>query len=250
MNGQIMKGIIAVLAVALSACGGGGSGADGPATKAQAPTKTVLIESYGDSTMRGCTPQEGSPAVEFCLTAGYAEAPHNEPTTLQYLLQQQFGSTVTVTNMGIGGTTITDLLNGTNHVDQPWAQRMATSKANIVIIGDGINDAFVQGITPDQFAMQVDQAISIAKASGKTVLIETANPIGNNHNEVLAGLVAAQIATANKWGVTIIDEFGYLSSQPNWLSMLPDNIHPSDSGYEIKAQYAATIVAPIVKSMM
>lgn len=234
-------------ALLLSACGGGDGGSSAQ-TSAPTSSKSVLIEAYGDSTAVGCTVQVGAPATSSCV-AGYAVSTHNEPVTLQYLLQQQYGAAVSVQNMGVKGTTLADLLNGTNGITQTWQARMSASKAQIVTVNDGLNDAYVAGLTPDQFAAELDQIISIAKASGKTIVLETPNPMSSssNHNQTLAALIVAELSTANKWNIAVIDQFGYLSTLPAWPSMLSDDLHPSDAGYELKGRYAYSVLSPTVE---
>ncbi len=150
--------------------------------------------------------------------------------------------------MGVKGTTLADLLNGTNGIAQMWQARMAASKAQIVTVNDGLNDAYVAGLTPDQFSAQLDQVISIAKAAGKTIVLETSNPMAaaSNHNQTLAALVATELSTANKWGIAAIDQFGYLSAQSAWPSMLSDDLHPTDAGYELKGQHAYNALSQTV----
>lgn len=251
MNGKVMKGIVASIAsialMACAGCGGGGSGAaqSNPATA----QKTVTIEFVGDSTVVGCTVLQGNPRGPQCL-ANYTESAHNEPATVQYLMSRQIGPNVTVINSGVAGTTVEHLLNGTHKVDQPWWPHVSQSKAQIIVVNYGLNDAYAVGMTPELFSAELDQVISAAKAAGKLIILETSNPSTNDHLPYLAKLVEAEKATAAKWGVTVIDQFGYLSSQPQWASMLSDSMHPTDAGYEFKAEYSMSILAPIVKSMM
>ncbi|MDI9690439.1 SGNH/GDSL hydrolase family protein, partial [Burkholderia cenocepacia] len=66
----------------------------------------MLIESYGDSTTQGWQVVNGTGQV----------TPNSAPVVLQKLLQDRFGTTVTVSNNGVGSTEASQLLNGTDGV--------------------------------------------------------------------------------------------------------------------------------------
>jgi len=226
---------------ALSACGGG----SGPAAQSAPQPKSVLVEVYGDSTALGCTVSAGaSPGV--CQAPGYAQANPTAEQTLQALLQAKYGPTVTVANHGVAGNTIPAALTG-DGVNLPWAQQMAQSKAQIVVFNFGINDSNVtSGESAAQFQANVSQLIQTAKAAGKTVVVETANPVNDPTRIALPDYVAAGIAAARMWDVNVIDEFGYLVTQPAWPSILSDNVHPTQAGYNLKAQVEFAVLDPIV----
>ncbi|CAJ2712588.1 SGNH/GDSL hydrolase family protein [Burkholderia pseudomallei] len=238
--------LLGATALLLSACGGGGDGGSSPSTQTQqSAQKSVLIEYVGDSTVYGCTLLEGNPRGPQCLE-NYAQSPHNEPAMVQYLLDKKSIDQVTVLNSGVAGTTVADLLNGTNKVPQPWWPHVQQSKAQIIVMNYGINDAYAPGMTPELFSAELDQVISAAKAAGKQIILETPNPIMSDHASYLASLVDAEKQTAAKWGVQVIDQYGYLSSIPNWPSMLSDGMHPTDAGYELKGQHAYNALSQTV----
>jgi lysophospholipase L1-like esterase len=231
----------------LCACGGGGGSSPGAIKQVSAPTqKSILIEEYGDSTIVGCTLDASAQQNSECV-AGYSVAHYNQPATAQSILQAQFGNTVTVSNHGVRGTKLSDLLDGTNGITNSWAAQIASSKADIVLICFGINDAGA-GVTPEQFAAQMDSVVSIAKSAGKRIIIQTSNPIAISASANLRAIVEAEIADAQRLGVDVIDQYGYLSSQQGFT--LPDGIHPSDAGYEIESHNQANALATIVQSML
>jgi lysophospholipase L1-like esterase len=185
-----------------------------------------------------------SPGV--CQAPGYAQANPTVEQTLQAQLQAKYGAAVTVTNHGVAGNTIPAALAG-DGVNLPWSQQMAQSKARIVVFNFGINDSNVtSGESVAQFQANVSQLIQIAKAAGKTVVVETANPVNDPTRAALPDYVAAGIAAARTWDVNVIDEFGYLVTQPTWPSMLSDNVHPTQAGYNLKARVEFTALDPIV----
>lgn len=245
---KIVAAVAGVVVFTLSACGGGGGGGSADAST-KTTAKTVTIEYVGDSTTVGCTVEQGAPRGPQCL-ANYAEVTHKEPATVEYVLARGGFPALQVINSGVAGTTVSDLLNGTRKVPSPWWPYVNASKAQLIVIQYGLNDAYQAGMTPELFAAELDQVISAAKAAGKHVVLETPNPTTNDHAPFLAQLVESEKAVAAKWGITVIDQFGYLSSLPTWPSMLSDGTHPTEAGYEVKGQYAATILAPIVKSLM
>jgi len=244
----MVAGMALVCSLSLSACGGGGGGdspAPVPAVQSAPQPKSVLIEVYGDSTALGCTVIPGaSPGA--CQVAGYAQANPTAPQELQTLLQAKYGSTVTVVNHGVAGTTAARLLTG-DGVNLPWAQQMAQSKADVVTFNFGINDSKMAADEPaSTFQSNEAELIQIAKAAGKTVVLETANPVTDPACAALPTYVAASIAAGNLWGIPIVDQYGALSVNPQWTSMLSDLEHPTAAGYMLKAQQAFQVLDPIV----
>jgi acyl-CoA thioesterase I len=248
------RGIIAsLLGAFVMSCTGCGGGSGSPRTQQaqqtlQAPPKPVLLEVYGDSTAAGCTPTPGAQAIQPCHTAGFAVANPSPEQTLQSLLQAKYGSTVTVVNRGVAGNTAPALLTG-DGLNLPWAQQMAQSKAQDIVLIFGINDSHVSVNEPvDTFQSNMSGLIRIAKAAGKTVLVETPNPVTDPSSASLRSYAAASIAAARMWDANVIDEFGFLSAQPAWDSMLSDGVHPTQGGYNLKAQFEFTALDPIVRN--
>ncbi|WP_085560898.1 SGNH/GDSL hydrolase family protein [Burkholderia pseudomallei] len=250
MKGAFVS-LLGAMVVSCSGCGGGGDGAGSPTTTEQAAAHTVLIEAYGDSTVRGCTAQPGAQASPDCPVAGYAVTPHNDPATLQYLLQQRYGAAVTVQNLGIAGTTLNDLLTGSNGVAMPWPQRMAQSKAQFITVKFGINDAYSAGMTAALFANELESAISIARSAGKTIILETPNPIKTDHADLLASLAVATIEVASKTNTPVVDNYGHFSSMQNWEDYLSDGtMHPTAAGYEIQGQNSFVTISQLIQTTL
>lgn len=128
---------------------------------------------------------------------------------------------------------------------------MAQSKASIVIINPAINDAFEPNETDQDFTYTYGQLVQIARAAGKTVIIETPNPINNDHESILSNLVQDERAVARDWSLQVIDQFDYLPSLSNWAVLLcSDGIHPTDDGYEVKAEQEMAVIGPVVQSLL
>lgn len=250
MNGKTMKGIVAALAgmlvMACSGCGGGGGGSPPAPTPqpAPAPAKTVVINAEGDSTMYG---------NEF--PGGVLKRTQTPPpVAAQAALRDQFGASVTVVNNGIPGTTVLDDLQGiTTQYGSEVAlpTKLASDPAQIVVENFGINDSVKGGMTPQIFHDQLTTWVTTVRGMGKIPVLEEPNPV--THPEYAAGLpdyVAAVDQVAKEQNVTLIDQYAYIQSIPNWQSMLTDGIHPDDQLYTLKGQHMAKVLAPIVKSFL
>ncbi|HDV8348844.1 TPA: SGNH/GDSL hydrolase family protein [Burkholderia vietnamiensis] len=248
------------LVCALSACGGGGDGSSPSAAQPQpassAPTtadtpstpKSVLIEAYGDSTTLGWESLNG---VGFVTTA-------NEPAILQSKLQAQFGSTIAVDNLGIGGMEASQILNGTGKAQRPWAEQMANSKAQIIMLNFGLNDALfsdipaqgVQSESVEDFGSIMTQLVRTARAAGKTVVIDTPNPTCDTWANALPPYVQKLRDVATAEHVPLVDHYAAITQMSNWQSYLTDCLHPGDALYSIKADLEFSVMAPIVKKLL
>lgn len=231
--------------MACSGCGGGGSGGGAPAAVPQAATpqpKSVLIEAYGDSTMYGF-------AATSMTTGAYT--PDNAPFYLQQDLEGIYGAGVTVSDQGVGGKTLGELIAGTDGVHPTWAQQMAQSKAQIVIENHGLNDAYPAiNESADQFRADLVEFVSTARQYGKTPVLEEPNPscdpLRSNLNEYVQKIddVSAQM------GVPLVQQYAYIQSLPSWQSYLADCIHPNPAMYQIKAQREAVVLSPLVAKLL
>lgn len=59
--------------------------------------------------------------------------------------------------------------------------------------------------------------------------------------------VLRNVAQANQ--VTLIAQYDYIASLPNWQAMLTDCLHPNDALYAIKAQREAAVLGPMVQAL-
>lgn len=234
----------------MAACGGGGGGGDIPTqtTASNTKPKPILIEEYGDSTTAGWQ----------VINGVGANTKASEPVYLQTLLQAKFGSTVTVSNQGVGGTEASQLLNGTDGIHPAWANQMAQSKAQIVTLNFAFNDAYydvvatpgIQAESVQDYLTIMTQLVQIAVAAGKKVVIYTPNPTCEpNRASVLANYVQALEAVASTQNVPIADDYGAML-QTDWRSMLTDCLHPTDAGYLVKAQLEFPAVSSAVQSAL
>lgn len=228
--------LIALMIGSLSACGGGGGGVSSTsAPDKQAPPKSVLIYTDGDSTMHGWS----------VLPSGTVQSPDNQPATIQADMRAAFGNVVTVEDHSVGGTTVLDSINGTNGFTQPLGVRLAASSAQIVIANFEINDQY--RMTPAQFGQGWQTWINTVRSLGKTPVIIEPNPICRADAPNVGPYLDAerQVAAAN--GVLLVAQHDYIYSLPGWQSMLTDCVHPSDALYKVMGDWDATAMARTVQ---
>jgi acyl-CoA thioesterase-1 len=237
------------LGCTLSACGGGGSSTPAATVATSVPPKPVSVDAEGDSTMLGLQRVNGV----YVVTANSA------PTDLQADLQESLGPTVTVENHGIGGTTVCQRVNGTAPYTQTLAQELSTDQSQNVIGNWLINDSSDQSTeTPTQYQQCWEQFVTVVRAAGKTPLIEEPNPVvGSTFNPsdptVYANFpnyLAIMRSVAQSLGVTLITQYDYIQTLPNWQEMLTDGVHPDDALYSIKAQRELSTLLPLVENLV
>lgn len=132
----------------------------------------------------------------------------------------------------------------------PWAQRMATTDAKVVLLQDGINSAFTPGITPESYMADLQSIRNIALANGKTPIFVTDNPISYSaaHNGVLWNLMNAARVCAQQMGMQIIDFNDTIARYvDSWPQFLPDKIHPNETLYNFMGSLAAVSLARHIK---
>jgi lysophospholipase L1-like esterase len=203
----------AVLALVLTACGGGGGDAPMPPTKTPAappaPTctpRTVSVALVGDSTLYG-----------FLVLTG-AQATDNPGVRLQNDMDAEFGAgSVVVTNYAVSGTT------------SAQASKVA---ADVIVTNYGINDAHL--------GVPVADYITNMRAIGAT-LIETPNPTWGT---VYGAIDDAPYAAAGRTlGLPVADTQAYMLARQGWQDLLPDGVHPTEAGY---VEIVDNVLAPAV----
>ena len=198
----------------------------------------VLIAVYGDSTIYGWSK----------IGAGYARVEQPAPAILQSLLREKFGNSVTVANHGVNGSTAGNLLDG-DGTNLPWDREMRASQAKIIVLAFGINDSKVESKeSVAQFGLIEDRLIRIAKSHGKTVILETSNPVNFAPCAALPLYAKETVDVGRRNSVPVIDQYGHLSHL-DWFLLTSDGAHPAQSGYRVKAEYEFKYVAPIFESL-
>ncbi|MEM5292973.1 SGNH/GDSL hydrolase family protein [Burkholderia sp. JPY481] len=223
-----------------------------PATSATAdepPTSSptqLLIDAYGDSTTLGITCSDGHCGPQA----------RNAVTYLQQALQAHDGERVRVTNYGVGGTMASQLRDGTGNrrtgpaAGLSWRERLAVSPARLVLINYGINEV-MQNQTPEQFYSAETSLVQTARALGKQPVLQTSNPMPDNRlNAKLATMVAITRRVAAEQQVPLVDQYAYVSSLPDWKSLMSDGAHPKPELYRLKAEQDYRVVEPLVRRLL
>lgn len=242
-----MKGVAAsflgMLVMACSGCGGGGGGS-APAASSSSAQYPIIIEQYGDSTTVGCTVSPGAKASDACPTDGYAVASVTESLALQEALLSTVGTGITVVNKGVASIAADDLLTGSGRENgQTWEQSMSTSKAQIVTVNLGLNDA---NRPNEDFVNDIRNIVTIARAHGKAIVLYTPNPSVKNHKSLVATFRNQIIGVGAEFKVPVIDTYSAMSLD-KWAELIPDGLHPTSAGYQAKADFAAPFLAAIVR---
>lgn len=191
---------------------------------------------YGDSTMAGLT---------MVSPGKYVITPASEPANVQ----QDLGSRVRIWNQGVSGTTLQQLIDGTDgQHTMNLQQLMAKSASKIVVENFAINDASSQSLL--QYMSNVDYFVTQARANGKVPVIDEPNPVCDGTSKNIPELeaeVAALEQYAATYRVAIVQQYAYIKSLPDWQSMLVDCIHPEEALYKIKADRVAEALKPLIQ---
>lgn len=198
-----------------------------PTTPGTGTGGASIIGYYGDSTVKGWDATIGDGTVVA--------------TPAPAAMAAALGSGYTVFNRGVHGASTSELLAGTDGHDRTWANEMAASTAQYVIMNLCLNDASTGSLSVYQANLQT--IINVARAAGKTIIFETPNPA--DAIPALGSFVTAMKTIASNNTVPIIDQYTMLQSymQQNNLNvynLCPDGLHPSQAIYTRKGQYAAT----------
>lgn len=250
----MIRGFIApflcALVFASTGCGPGDDETTGAAERPiSGSSAAVLIEAYGDSTTEGYTVTDGIGKIN----------PENQIVVLQDMLRQRFGPSVTVNNEGVGSTQASQLLNGTDGRHPIWAQQMAQSKADIIMIEYGLNDTYffanprdgLESESPDRFEKILVELVTTAKNTGKQVVLVEPGPSCNPFREpTLAYYVMRIDRVAKQLDVPLVQHYWPTIERPDWQSLLSDCTHPTTQLYAAHAKSSYAVVAPIVEKLM
>lgn len=206
-----------ILALAVAACGGGGTSE--PAAAPCTP-RTVHVDIFGDS-------------------VNYDAAP-----VIQAEADRRFGAgRVVVRNRAVPGSTSEQLVTGADGLNAPWP---ASVTGDVVLVNHGINDAYAPlGITLDRYRENLRK---IAAAPG--VVLQTPSPTLPAVYEV-GPRAAAVREVAAEAKVPLADVQAYVLSLPNWAGHMPDGIHPNGTLHQmIAANSTLPAIAPLVLAKM
>ena len=210
---------MASVCLQIGGCGGGGDSA-APAQPQQQPAKPAApscysrVQLFGDSTVA-------------------QEAPY---------WQSRWPSTV-ISN-AIGGTTSSQLRNGTDSLNMPWPNSV---EAKLIVIGHGTNDGTsFYPATP--IATYKDNLRAFAAAPGVRTIFMT--PLPNTdpaRMDTIPAYAQAMRDVAKELGVSVIDREACWKARADWPTMLYDGTHATPDAREWTVQNCA---APVIEPLL
>lgn len=203
-----------------------------------------VIAAYGDSTTAGVMSSGGKNII----------APGNEISYLQQMLQEKYGDAIEVKNYGAPGAQAAELLYNKGKDDASgWDERMANSKAKMILLNYAINDArhyhFKDKIahveSPEEYGRIMTTLVEGAKAHNKLVVLQEPNPVcGKVERWNIWPYVWQLNEVAKAQNVPIVKQWTAIKAQRDWQSnMSPDCIHPSETLYQQKAQQTFDVIS-------
>ncbi|WP_260436110.1 GDSL-type esterase/lipase family protein [Burkholderia sp. Bp9143] len=184
------------------------------------------------------------------INGKFVQTQNTTPLVLQNALRAKFGPTVTVENHGIGGADIKSAVYGlAPFYSLPLAKRLSTQPAQIVLANYGINDSRPGNVSESDYRAALEKFVDDVRAAGETPLLEEPNPTCDVKHKNLGAYVAIMRDVATSKGVTLIAQYDYIRSLPNWKSMLTDCVHPKDELYAVKAQRESQVLEPMVAKL-
>lgn len=177
----------------------------------------MRIELHGDSTQVGQSVWSG--------------VTYQEKFTPAKVLESFLGDSATVKNLAIGGSQLAQVVNGSSmYPTGSFGDHIAQSDADIIVCNWGINDAFLPGNTNYAHRQRWKVIERMVREAGKTLVIETPNPISTAHAGILASIVAASRSITGAQYVDIHAQVTW--KYPQWAGHLSDGIHPNAIMYQ------------------
>lgn len=191
----------------------------------------LVIDCFGDSTMWAAD------------TANLAtQSPEPAPLHLQTILRRYYASNlVTVNNKAISGTSIQQMITGTDGSGKTFEQRMIESTAKIVFCNHGINSVQLAE-SADSYKANLHEYVRLCRKYGKTPVLVTPNPIfpmviGDRRKcENLKYYVKAMKEVSNEASVVLCDNHEWFlkimqTGKYRDTAVIPDGVHPSNPFY-------------------
>ncbi|TXD58934.1 hypothetical protein FUT88_13315 [Ralstonia sp. TCR112] len=183
------------------------------------------------------------------MTSMMGRAQQNETDQSQSLLQATLNDTaVTIANYATGGgsSSLKNEMLGMDGNGAPFADRIKTSAASIVIDNHAINDA-LGGETLVDYRQYLAQWIAAIRAAGKTPVLEEPGPVCDGDHPQLAAYVDAMNDAAAQFNVPIVKQFDYIQTLPNWQSHMKGCFYPDEWMLQIKGKRQADLLAPLIQ---
>ncbi|HBN7128702.1 TPA: SGNH/GDSL hydrolase family protein [Escherichia coli] len=190
--------------------------------------KKVNIDCYGDSVMWGSNPLDLA-----------TQTKNPAPKTLEKTLRKFYEGELKVNNFGAPGTTLKDIIKGSDGKAAELQKRMKND-SRVIFLNYGIND-MMHGEDLGFYTNGLREIVKIANANGKAVVFVTPNimtPYGFGNFDYSAKMpiyAAAMASVSQEMKVKLIDQFDNTKqdSQIHPLkSIVIDGAHLSDSNYK------------------
>lgn len=204
-----------------------------------------VISCYGDSTMWGAK-------VGDLLNQDVNNPPARLATAL-YLVYG--GDGFTVNNRAISGTTLRQMLAGTDGSGSTFISKISVggvdAATKIIYCNHCINDSQLNGDV-DQYREDLIYFVNSCRSNNKVPILVTANPnpalliIDETKSRRLYYYVQTMRDVAKNMGVDIVDQFAFFEASTNYFridQIVPDGAHLSTDAYK---QAGFNLAIPLV----
>lgn len=201
---------------------------------------TIVVDYFGDSTVWGATAGDLG-----------TQNTYNPPATMGRALTWVYGSVSTVNNKGISGTTLEQMLGGTDGSGSTFAAKMATSSANLIYCNHCINDSQLNNDI-HQYRQNLITFVNEVRKVNKVPVLCTPNInppviiINEPKAKRLPVYVDVMREVAQAMGVDLVDNYYYFVRSLGTFSsteLVPDGAHPSSLGY---AMIGCNAIIPLI----
>lgn len=206
------------------------------AMKSLAAGGNPLIDCFGDSTMWGAT--VGNLGVQSAS---------NPPKVLAETLFLLYGRSFTVVNRAISGTTLAQMLAGTDGSGSTFAAKVAATASTIIYCNHCINDSQLDG-SIEAYRENLATFIDLCRSYSKTPILVTPNInppisiISEEKSKRLPAYVQMMRAVSTAKACDLVDNYHYFTQATQSVSpteLVPDGAHPSDEGYAMAGRNLA-----------
>ncbi|WP_343710787.1 SGNH/GDSL hydrolase family protein [Enterobacter sp.] len=167
--------------------------------------------------------------------------PNNPPAVLQTTINHLYGVAVTVNNIAISGTTMAQMLAGTDGSGMTFEQRISGTSGSVNYCNHCIND-FQLNNDLNTYRLNVAEFVRICRKYNKVPVLVTANInpatnidsqaaiIGETKCKRLEKYVSVMLEVATDLSVDLVDQYHYYQRTARMIApkdLVPDGAHPS-----------------------
>lgn len=197
------------------------------------------IDCFGDSTMWGATSNNVG-----------VQDPNNPPVVLKNTIAGLYGSVLTVNNRGISGTTMAQMLAGTDGSGSTFESKISTTAASVIYCNHAINDSQLNN-NIHQYRLNVLEFVRICRKYGKVPVLVTPNInpyavggaiITEAKSKRLEKYVDVMRKCAAAVDCDLVDNYYYFTKTTRMVSpqtLVPDGAHPSTLAYAMSGRNLA-----------